>query len=294
MLKQSTKKDNSTIAYIKHSDTDKKYFNLIKNTDKYTDSEIDKLKINVPFKIRNALIEDMPPKDEEEEKLYYKCIELLNKNKKCGFRVSKEEEIQQLPFIINNITPQKLLIVGVSGSGKSTYASHFITEYKKKYKKNEFFLISGVEEDKVLDELDPIRVDLENLMVNPINDYKEIKDSVILFDDTSTIKNAKCRKYVQALLDDLLETHRHFNITLIITQHQFSNYHVSRRMLNEISSTTWFNKSSNIVQLKKYLKAYHGLSEDQITKLTNINSRWITLFKTYPNIVMSQREIFIL
>ena len=187
---------------------------------------------------------------------------------------------------------EKLYICGVSGAGKSTYCSMFIKKYLKIYPENEFFLISNVENDYILDKLNPIRIDIKNLEEEITTE--EIKNSIVLFDDIDTITNKNTRNYIYNLLDNLIQCGRHYNITIIFTSHIIMNYKKTRNILLENTATTLFINNGNNIQNIKYLKNYCGFINSQITKILNLNSRWITIYKTNPQYVIGEKQIYLI
>ena len=46
--------------------------------------------------------------------------------------------------------------------------------------------------------------------------------------------------------------------------------------------------------MKYLLDSYFGLDKDQIKKIKKLNSRWVTIMKTYPMIVMYEKGAYIL
>ncbi len=179
-----------------------------------------------------------------------------------------------------------LYITGPSGSGKSTYASEYIKQYKKAFPNNDFILLSRKPEDPVLDQLKPIRIKIdESLLDDPI-DFKELENSCVLFDDIDTISNIKLRDYVQHLRDDILEVGRSSRITCICTSHLACNYKQTRTLLNEATSLVIFPRSGSSYQYKRMLKVYCGLDKKQVQKILNLPSRWVCLHKSYPNYVL--------
>jgi glucose-6-phosphate isomerase len=110
--------------------------------------------------LEDALHVGLPPERSELEELYYKTLAQFSKLKQKGFVLRSGGKLE--PLVKDNQV-EKIYVAGISGSGKSTYSSRYITNYLKKYRDNEFFIFSNVDSDECLDKLDPIRVDLQNL-----------------------------------------------------------------------------------------------------------------------------------
>jgi len=226
--------------------------------------------------LEEALHVGLPPERVELEELYYKTLAQFSKLKQKGFVLRSGGKLE--PCVKDNQI-EKIYVAGISGSGKSTYSSRYITNYLKKYKDNEFFIFSNVDSDECLDKLDPVRIVLENLESNPVSD-EELANSVCLFDDVATISNPRVRKITQNVLDNLLECGRHYNTTVICCAHVIMNYTSTRRLLNEATSVVIFPKAGSNALNVRYLKNYGGFSDSEIEKILHLPSRWISIYRT--------------
>jgi len=238
-----------------------------------------------------AIKEGLEPADEELIDKYYKIIEQIEEQKKKGFVLRTGGKLQPLPNF-NRI--EKVYISGISGSGKSTFAANFIKEYLKIKKKNEFFVISNVAEDEVLDKLKPIRIDLEDEEALSETRADDFYDSIVLFDDIDTISNSLVRRFVQNLRDTLLEEGRHYNATTVAVSHVLCNYQATRKLLNEATSVVFFPKFGSDAHNYRFLKNHCMYSDDTIRRLLNLNSRWVALYRTSPNYVLYEKGLFLL
>jgi len=64
--------------------------------------------------------------------------------------------------------------------------------------------------------------------------------------------------------------------------------------LNEAHSVTVFPHSLGGRSLKYLLENYFGLDRFQIKKLKTLSSRWVTIVKSFPMVVLSEKECFVL
>ena len=238
-----------------------------------------------------SIREGLEPENEELVDKFYKIVEQIEEQKKKGFVLRSGGKLQPLPNF-NRI--EKVYISGISGSGKSTFASNFIKEYLKFKKKNEFFVISNVQEDEVLDKLKPIRIDLEDEDSLAETRADDFFDSIVLFDDTDTISNSLVRRFVQNLRDTLLEEGRHYNATTVAVSHVLCNYMATRKLLNESTSVVFFPKFGSDAHNYRFLKNHCMYSDDIIRRLLNLNSRWVALYRTSPNYVIYEKGVFLL
>ena len=199
-------------------------------------------------------------------------------------------KLQPLP---NRDIIEKVYISAPSGAGKSTYAGKWVGEFTKMFKEDDIYLFSSITKDKVLDKYDPTRITLDNDLLNDPIEPSEIPNSLVIFDDTDTIRDRTMRRYMEILRDWILEQGRHFEIRMLITSHLLSNYTATRRILNEATSVVVFPKSgSGTFHIKNFLKTYCGFDKDQIKKFLNLPSRWVAIYRSYPQYVIYEKGAY--
>ncbi len=136
-------------------------------------------------------------------------------------------------------------------------------------------------------------MDIERFKLD--NDTMEkMRDSMVIFDDVDQIHETKTRKKIYNCINEILCNGRHFDIDLIVTNHHLSDYRNTRTILNESNSITIFPRSGCSHQIEHVLKNYVGLSKDQIEKIKNLPSRWVTIFKRFPLCVLYSSGVYIL
>lgn len=200
----------------------------------------------------------------------------------------------------NQFERESVFIAGPSGSGKSTYAAEYIKGYLDLFPGNDFYAFSRVDikNDAAFDNLNPSQVMIDiNLVKNPIDISKEInKPCIVLFDDITTIQDDKIRKAVEKIVADILEVGRKMKIYIIYTCHLIigNERKLARTIMNEMTSLTVFPRSGAFQQISYAISTYFGIPKKEIQKYRNIDSRWITLFKNYPQFMLSEKECFIL
>lgn len=249
-----------------------------------------KIKKGDAVKLIQSIKEQNPPQEEELRELYMEAMEDLRKQKRNEIRIT-DGKLQAIP---NKKVVEKIYISAPSGAGKSTWCGNWISEFKKMFKDDEYYVFSTIKQDKVLDKHEPIRVALtKELLEDPISP-EEIRDSVCVFDDVDTITDPKIRNNICGLRDWLLEQGRHFNIRMLLTSHLLMNYTSTRRLLNESTAVVFFPKCGSTYHIKRFLKQYAGLDKSQIKRILNLPSRWVALYKTYPMYVMYEKGIYLL
>jgi hypothetical protein len=163
------------------------------------------------------------------------------------------------------------------------------------FPKNQIYLFSSIQEDSSIDkvkDMNRIRLDQEFLQTDlEVNDFK---DSLVIYDDTDCITNRLLKMKVNNILNMLLETGRHTNTSVIYTSHLATNGLDTRRILNECHSVTIFPTSLGGRTLKYLLENYFGLDKDQIKKIKKLQSRWVTLIKGFPMVVLADKEVYVL
>jgi len=190
-----------------------------------------------------------------------------------------------------------LYVTGASGSGKSYFSKNYILEYSKSHPKNPVYVFSSIGEDPSIDSIKNLkRVDIHNpeFLEDDI-DLEEFKNSLILFDDTDCIRNKRIKDKVDSILDMLLQTGRHINCSIIYTTHVACNGKSTRLILSEAHSITIFAKTMGNRVLKNLLDSYLGMDTKQIKTLKTLKGgRHVTILKTYPMCIMSEKHLYTL
>jgi len=209
------------------------------------------------------------------------------------FKTKGEQTIQHIPD--KNTERSVLYITGQSGSGKSFYSKNYIMEYHKLYPKRDVFMFSSLDSDTTLDKLKyikRIKIKEDPFLQGDLN-ASDFKDSLSIFDDVDVISNKHIKSKVFSLLNSILETGRHFNASVIFTSHNATMGLDTKRILNECHSITLFPKNLGGKTSKYLLDGYIGLDKNQIKKLKKVNSRWVTIIKSYPQVILSEHEAWV-
>ena len=206
-------------------------------------------------------------------------------------KLPKESQFQHIP----DSTRERdiLYLTGASGSGKSFATRKYLEEYKKKYKNNDIYLFSALPEESSIDPLKPkrIRVD-ESLYEDPIP-IEEFANSCVIMDDVDCISDKKIKEAIYAIMNKILEIGRHFSITCIVTNHLPTDGRSTRRILNEAQACYYFPHSAGN-KIRYLLENYIGVDKKQISRFKRMNTRWVCVFKNYPQVYMTQHEIGLL
>ena len=199
--------------------------------------------------------------------------------------------IQQVPH--PDTEREILYITGASGSGKSHYTANYIKNYKKMFPKNPVYCFSALSDDESLDVVKPKRILIDETLVSDPIPVDSFATSCVIFDDIDVISDRKQRDAVYSLLNQMLEVGRHHKITVVITNHLATSGKDTRRVLNECHSVTYFPYSGSNVGTKRLLEDYLGLDKKTIKMIKDKKSRHATVFKNYPQVIMTDRDIWL-
>ena len=166
-------------------------------------------------------VSDQQPHEEEDHE------DLIKEFKRL--KIPNDSRFQHMPDTTRE--REILYITGCSGSGKSTYTRKFIEQLKKAKKDIPIYLFSALPDDESLDSVKPLRIQLDESLIEDPIDIKEFADSAVLFDDIDVIPDKKIREAVLKLMNLALEVGRHYRINMVITSHLPTNGRDSRRVL---------------------------------------------------------------
>jgi len=214
----------------------------------------------------------------------------VNVNTFPVIRLPEESKFQIIP----DSTKERdiLYITGASGSGKTTFTAGYIKEYKKTYKKNEIYVFSALKEDETLDKLGIQRVKVGNNLIEDPLTIDDFKNSLVIFDDIDVISDKKVREAVYKILNSILETGRHTKTSCINTNHLPTAKNETRRILNEAHAIVYFPHSGSVRGINYLLTDYVGLTKEDIQVIKGMKSRWCCIFKNYPQIAMTERQLW--
>ena len=151
-------------------------------------------------------------------------------------------------------------------------------------------MFSKLTEDSSLDDVKEIkRIKIDNRLITMPLDVNDFKDSLVIFDDIDCIKNKEQKAALNDLKNEILETGRHSHTTILITSHLSCKGNETRSILNEAHSITLFPGSG--MPIDYLLTNYVGLDKKQIQNLKNIPSRWITLLRQYPQMLLTEHSV---
>ena len=252
------------------------------------------------------------------------CVDRSDKNKGVGYiEMKKKEEL--VPMVNTNnveieydqygreigqnyVARNMAFVVGMSGSGKSTYCVQLAKSYRDEFPKGNIYVfsVSNPKEDPAYRSLYTKRdgsVDKkfkafvldESLIDSPILMEDLEPGSFVIFDDASTVYDDKVKKVLIKLQMRIMECGRKRGLHICVLNHNptMNERALGRTVLNECNSFTFFPKGGSFGQLEYALKNHMGLTKQQIDYIRQLpNTRWVTIFRNYPMVVMTQKCIF--
>lgn len=275
----------------------KKYKSInifIEDTDVKDDSCYDDINDDMdPYDIIN---EDAIEKLLSTKKIKGKEKDLLNKIVKQS--VGKEFHIKEGIFqAMPNLRNERdvLYIAGPSGSGKSTYVSQYVRNYCRAFPKNEVYVFSAVDSDTAFEGINKLnRINISEELMDEEIDLGLFSNSCCIFDDIDVVEPKHLKIFIQNLRNKILQIGRHKAISICCTSHLICDYQNTRTLLNESHFITIFPRSGSSYHISRLCKTYLGLNKEQIERLLDLPSRWVTIHQFYPKYVFYDKGCFTL
>ena len=225
-----------------------------------------------------------------------KIIHLNDTADEDGFSKVELKNGDQFSLVPSRTGRTVYYITAPSGSGKSFLAKQIISEYHKQHPKNAVYCFSSLETDETLDSLKylkRIKLDKPEYLLTEFT-AEDFKDSLVLFDDVDVLSNKKVLKKTMDILNSILQTGRHFNVSCIYTSHASTAGHNTKIILNEAHVIVFFPSTSGGKMLRYLLDQYLGLNKTQIERMKNIKSRWVAVVRKFPRAIVTQHEVCLL
>jgi hypothetical protein len=240
------------------------------------------------YKLEKAISRNKEPDDPYLADLYNKIMNILVELEKYEIKLDNGKFVPLPTFKNEENESQRIYVAGPTGSGKSTYCATFMKELKKitRHRNKPIYIFSQIKKDDVLDKLNPIRIRLDEELLEKEIELKELENSIVLFDDIKTIPNKKIRDCVDNLKDRVLSEGRHHNIICICTNHQICDSKTTKSCLLECSDITFFPASGGINGITRFLSSYIGMTRKEINEVLRLPSRWVTVHKQFPMYIL--------
>jgi hypothetical protein len=183
-------------------------------------------------------------------------------------------------------------VCGASGSGKSYWTANLANEYKKLFSKNPVYNLSTMESDEIIDRVrDAKRITLSKEFLNTELDENSVDNCLTIWDDCDSIIEKKMKQHLREFSLAILNRGRHTKTSMIYLSHIACDGVATKPILGECHSITFFPATLGGKTRRYLLDNYLGLDKKQIERIGKMESRAITILKTYPQVVISEKEI---
>lgn len=218
----------------------------------------------------------------------------------------KKYHFELLPDITNHGTNHKnYYIYGASGTGKSFLAMSLAKKYYKLFydvknnKKRDIFLISQLDGDDTIDEIEDLQKFEINDFLTTKPDINDLANSFVIFDDIEGL-NKKTSAGVHSFVTDICtmgRCHRRDekgnaiqgNITMVYISHLPTNRKKTKQLISESHYVITFPKKCNQNDIKYLMGDYCGLNTNQLKLFKKLpvcrDRKWCLLYK--PHFIMS-------
>jgi DNA replication protein DnaC len=218
-------------------------------------------------------------------------------------KLKDEAEFEVLPMEYEKGKRDVIYVSGASGSGKS----YWIASYCKKFNKmtNNKAPIYFISAKKLTDEsvyndvknIKQLSLDLEQLEEitedgDAFQSFVNKNSSLVIFDDAEALSKQQ-QKYVDLIMESILQIGRSKNINCIISRHILNNGMKTKIIFNEINKLVVFPNGISRYNLIYCLKNYIGFDKHMIDKIIKIKSRWLLIHTHTPRYCIGQKQIFL-
>jgi len=195
-------------------------------------------------------------------------------------------------------------IAGASGAGKSYLCKTYIENYQKLYPERPVYLISKLDHDDTLDEMNdpPIRLNIDDFILKPFN-VNDHANSLWIFDDYDAFEKKPLevvtniidqiatmgRKHVTKKKGDKNGADEQGCISMICISHHITNYKKTSIILNESTHIVVYPHATNWKSLKYICEVYMGIDPNEVKELRKLQSRWVCFYTRYPRFMVSQQ-----
>lgn len=244
----------------------------------------------------NSRSKDLIPISTIKDGKYNSEILFINKNKEGRKELNlKDGKFEILP---SNNGRFITYICGKSGSGKSTLTANIVKYYNIMFPKNGVYLFSRLDEDDAFKQMEKKKIIKrfiidKRLIDDPVDVLNEFSNCLCVFDDIDTYADIKLMKAIDNIRDQILQTGRHNNISMIVTSHNINNTgvgaRITRTIMNELHHLIFFNKSCNYHQIHYCLKKYFGMKDTEIDNLIKKkDTMWTLISSNHPQYILTE------
>jgi len=189
-----------------------------------------------------------------------------------------------------------VMVGGKSGSGKSHTAKNFAIRYHMLWPKRPIYLLSYLQEDETIDELDFIkRIDPSTFVEEP-PELKFFNKSLTIFDDIEGFQREQPEIHgaLQTIIDMIATTGRHNSSSILVASHLLTDYKRTRLFLGEAQRFVIFPNGCSMKQMTNLLGSYAGCDTKELKRIRRLPSRWVALSTSFPSLVLYESGCYLL
>lgn len=216
---------------------------------------------------------------------------VLDDEKKCIF-----------PVIHDNGDGQndRIFVCGKSGCGKTfRFIRPYIQQFLKKYKNSKVYFFSSKAEDKAVDDLNIIRIPVDDKFVQKIPDIRKFQNpngqpNLIVFDDIQDYKKKSYNTAVQQLRDEIARNGRSLGLYTVYLWHKPADRKNTEIQIFESTGTVIFPKTSGHDDYDYMASRYLGVKPEKLEILKRAKSNYVYITRSSPAVAITDRYIMVL
>lgn len=188
-----------------------------------------------------------------------------------------------------------IMVTGKPKCGKSYWVNEYVKAFKTINPTSDVYRITTVDKDMTIinDEDKYTTIPIQVLEKNELS-KETFENSLTIFDDIESARFKKGTDRAYALLGDLSKAGRHIKCDVIFANQESRMGVKSKKILSCLTHLVIFPRGCSVYQYSRLLKEHVGLSKNEISKILNLDSRWIMIAIQTPQYVIHQHGAYII
>jgi chromosomal replication initiation ATPase DnaA len=197
-----------------------------------------------------------------------------------------------------------IYVSGASGAGKSHFISRYCMEFNDLFDKAPIYFISAkmLKDESDFDNVSNIKqidikdIDMLENLTSDGDSYKHFAHksgySLVIFDDAEALSKTQ-QKYVDNIMDSVLQVGRSKGIYVIISKHILLNGIKSKVIINECTKIVLFTNTLSHYNITYFCKTYLGFDKNEIHTVLTTPSRYCVINKQVPKFLLFEHDIIL-
>ena len=299
------KKDKFIYLTKEDSKHKENYEDTLESFYKYINNKSLRLSNNSETNIKIALRDHDVALLSSSEKKIYDAFKTYQKN--GDKNLYTDDTFQLIPFFeYKGKQTQRDVIycAGSSGAGKTTFISKYCIEFNDIFQGSPIYFISAkkLKDESAFDLVNNIKqIDINDVeMLENITsegdsfNYFAHKSgySLVIFDDAEALSKTQ-EKYVNNILESILQIGRSKGIYCIVSKHVLCNSNKTKVIINECNKVVLFINTLSHYAISYFLKNYIGYDKNEINTVLDMKSRYVVISKTVPKFILAEHNIIL-